>query len=106
MSLEEIQAEVFQLEPKERAELARQILLSLEPDFNSDIERSWAEETERRYQLLKSAEVLRPLLTAPDPLQIHPEISRIRFHEDPKAPLDPEDWPEPTPECSNSGAVG
>jgi len=94
MSLEEIQAQVLQLEPKERAELARQILLSLEPDSNEDIERIWAEEAERRYQQLKSAEELRPLASAPDPLQIHPEIARIRFHEDPMAPLDPEDWPE------------
>jgi len=35
---------------------------------------------------------LRPV--APDPLQVHPEVSRIRFHENPMAPLDPEDWPE------------
>jgi len=37
---------------------------------------------------------LRPLPAFPDPLQTHPEISQIRFHEDPMAPLDPEDWPE------------
>lgn len=37
---------------------------------------------------------LRSLTPAPDPLQIHPKISQIRFHEDPMAPLDPEDWPE------------
>ena len=37
---------------------------------------------------------LRPLAPAADPLQIHPELSQIRFHEDPMVPLDPEEWPE------------
>ena len=37
---------------------------------------------------------LRPLPAAADPLQLHPQLSDIRFHEDPMAPLDPEDWPE------------
>ena len=37
---------------------------------------------------------LRPLPPVADPLQVHPEISQIRFHEEPMAPLDPEDWPE------------
>jgi antitoxin (DNA-binding transcriptional repressor) of toxin-antitoxin stability system len=37
---------------------------------------------------------LRPLPPAADPLQIHPELSKIRFHADPMAPRDPEDWPE------------
>ncbi len=38
---------------------------------------------------------LRPLPPAVDPLQIHPRLSQIRFCEDPMAPLDPQDWPEP-----------
>lgn len=37
---------------------------------------------------------LRPLGKARNPLQVHPELSRIVFHEDPMAPLDPGDWPE------------
>lgn len=37
---------------------------------------------------------LRPLPVAVDPLRVHPELSRIRFHQDPMAPLDPEDWPQ------------
>jgi antitoxin (DNA-binding transcriptional repressor) of toxin-antitoxin stability system len=36
---------------------------------------------------------LRPLPRAKDPLRVHPELSRIQFHTDPAAPLDPEDWP-------------
>lgn len=27
-------------------------------------------------------------------LQPHPTLGKIVFHEDPSAPLDPEDWPE------------
>jgi len=37
---------------------------------------------------------LRPLPPAADPLRVHPQLSQIRFHEDPMTPLDPEDWPE------------
>lgn len=37
---------------------------------------------------------LRPLPPAADPLPVHPQLSQIRFHEDPMTPLDPEDWPE------------
>lgn len=36
---------------------------------------------------------LRPLPRAKDPLRVHPLLSRIEFHDDPAAPLDPEDWP-------------
>ncbi|HXU34006.1 MAG TPA: hypothetical protein VN851_25830 [Thermoanaerobaculia bacterium] len=43
---------------------------------------------------VKPVGVRPPLPPAADPLQIHPEISEIRFNEDPMAPLDPEDWPE------------
>ena len=28
-------------------------------------------------------------------LPMHPQLSQIKFHEDPVAPLDAEDWPEP-----------
>jgi antitoxin (DNA-binding transcriptional repressor) of toxin-antitoxin stability system len=51
-------------------------------------------ETVLIYREGKPVAELRPLSPAADPLQIHPEISQIRFHEDPMAPLDPEDWPE------------
>ena len=36
---------------------------------------------------------LRPLPAAKDPLCLHPKLSQVTFHEDPMAPLDPEDWP-------------
>jgi len=37
---------------------------------------------------------LRALPEAKDPLSLHPQLSKVIFHEDPVAPLDPEDWPE------------
>jgi antitoxin (DNA-binding transcriptional repressor) of toxin-antitoxin stability system len=39
---------------------------------------------------------LRPA-TPTGPLPMHPQLSRVRFHEDPVAPLDPEDWPDSEP---------
>lgn len=30
-------------------------------------------------------------------LPVHPELSRVKFHEDPVAPLDAEDWPDADP---------
>ncbi len=57
MSIEELETQVLQLGTKERAEFARRILLSLEPDLDEDTETIWAEEAERRFQQLKSGEV-------------------------------------------------
>lgn len=37
---------------------------------------------------------LRRLTAAADPLAIHAELGGVVFHEDPTAPLDPEDWPD------------
>lgn len=37
---------------------------------------------------------LRRVSRAPDPLQRRPEISKIKFFEDPAAPIDEADWPE------------
>ena len=37
---------------------------------------------------------IRPLPPKKDPLRLHPELSQIQFHEDPVAPLRPEDWPD------------
>lgn len=36
---------------------------------------------------------LRPIHRATDPLQTHPNLSKIKMHEDPMLPLGPEDWP-------------
>lgn len=37
---------------------------------------------------------LRRVSVVADPLEQHGEISGILFHEDPMAPLDPDDWPD------------
>lgn len=37
---------------------------------------------------------IRPLSPKKDPLRVHPKLSQVQFHEDPKAPLGPEDWPD------------
>ena len=38
---------------------------------------------------------LRPIVLVKDPLVQHPELSGVKFHEDPILPLTEEDWPEP-----------
>jgi len=37
---------------------------------------------------------LRRVNQAPDPLKLHPEISKVVFHEDPALPADQRDWPK------------
>lgn len=37
---------------------------------------------------------LRCLVPVADPFRPHPVLSKVVFHEDPSAPLDPEDWPD------------
>jgi hypothetical protein len=48
MSIEEIEAEALKLDPKARARLAERLLESLEILSDSENERLWAEESERR----------------------------------------------------------
>ncbi|MDA9859256.1 addiction module protein [Rubripirellula sp.] len=46
---DDFQSQIFALPAIERADLARQLLLSLENDsFDDDVQRAWAEEAERR----------------------------------------------------------
>ncbi len=46
---DDLQSQIFALPATERADLARQLLLSLENDsFDDDVQRAWAEEAERR----------------------------------------------------------
>jgi putative addiction module component (TIGR02574 family) len=52
-----LEVEVLKLADKERAELARVLLLSLDEAEDQDTEREWAEEAERRYQELKAGRV-------------------------------------------------
>lgn len=52
-----LEAEALKLEEKDRAELARVLLLSLEDAEDQDTELAWAEEAERRYRDLKEGAV-------------------------------------------------
>lgn len=53
-ALKTLEDEALKLAEKDRAELARVLLLSLEPSQDQDVELAWAEEAERRYDELKS----------------------------------------------------
>jgi putative addiction module component len=48
MSVEEIEAQALQLDPKDRARLAEKLLASLETLSDDENDRLWAEEAERR----------------------------------------------------------
>jgi len=52
-----LEAEALKLAEKDRAELARVLLLSLQDADDQDTELIWAEEAERRYQELKAEAV-------------------------------------------------
>ena len=48
MTIDELKAEVLRLAPKNRADLARELLASLDALSESEIERLWLDEAERR----------------------------------------------------------
>lgn len=52
-----LEVEALKLADKDRAELARVLLLSLDEVEDQATEREWAEEAERRYQELKAGVV-------------------------------------------------
>ena len=52
-----LEAAALKLAEKERAELARVLLLSLGTSEDQETELAWAEEAERRYQQLRSGSV-------------------------------------------------
>ena len=52
-----LEAEALKLAKKDHAELARVLLLSLEDSADQEIELTWAEQAERRYQELRAGSV-------------------------------------------------
>lgn len=54
MSVEELKTEIFRLSPEARANLAREILASLDAVNESEIEALWVEEAFRRDEELDS----------------------------------------------------
>jgi hypothetical protein len=56
VTIEELKAEALQLTPEGRADLARELLASLDVLNDSEIERLWLEEAERRLAQLDRGE--------------------------------------------------
>jgi putative addiction module component (TIGR02574 family) len=54
----ELLAEVLELPPRERAEVAARILDSLDEGSDSDVDEAWARELERRAEAVDSGEVV------------------------------------------------
>jgi putative addiction module component (TIGR02574 family) len=52
MTLEQIEAEALKLSVEARARLAQRLLRSIEPAAESEIDRLWIEEAERRHEEL------------------------------------------------------
>lgn len=57
MQAEVIKAQALRLPPKERAELAAELLSSLDGADAAEIEKLWIEEAERRFHAYKSGQV-------------------------------------------------
>ena len=56
MTVDELKREAMRLAPTERADLARELLVSLDALSESEVERLWLEEAERRRLLVESGE--------------------------------------------------
>jgi hypothetical protein len=56
MTIDELKREAMRLAPTERANLARELLVSLDDLSESDVERLWVEEAARRRSLVESGE--------------------------------------------------
>lgn len=56
MTIDELKREAMRLAPTERASLARELLVSLDDLSDSDVERLWLEESERRRRAVLSGE--------------------------------------------------
>ncbi len=57
MTIDELRREALQLDPSNRANLARELLVSLDDLPAAEIERLWLEEAERRRLAVQSGEV-------------------------------------------------
>jgi len=54
ISLEEVSRKAFNLPPEERAELAHELLLSIDEAIDKEVEAAWDAEIERRVNDIKS----------------------------------------------------
>ena len=55
--LSELEAELLQLPPNDRALLANHLLASLESEDDGDVEQAWLEEAERRYRAYREGKM-------------------------------------------------
>lgn len=53
----EIENSALKLDEKQRAELAKRLLVSLEDQIDEDVEQAWSEEIKRRKEQVESGEV-------------------------------------------------
>lgn len=56
-SREELEAEILKLSRTDRAELVRQLIVSLDPEHEEDVEAEWIKEAERRYAAYRAGRV-------------------------------------------------
>ena len=52
----ELREELDKLSPKQKAELARALIDSLDEDFDDDVEQIWLDEAARRYEAYRCGE--------------------------------------------------
>ena len=57
MNMEKIEKEALKLPTNERASLAARLIRSLDEEEESDVEKSWIQEAERRYQEYRNGNV-------------------------------------------------
>lgn len=55
--LHDIERDALQLSPQERAELARELIASLDAESEDDVESLWLDEAERRYEKYRKGEL-------------------------------------------------
>ena len=53
----ELQEELDKLTPKQKAELARTLIDSLDEDLDDDVEQLWLDEAARRYEAYRCGEI-------------------------------------------------
>ena len=70
----EIEKEVLELPPKERAKLATYLIASLEGEDEADTEAEWLEEAERRYRAYRDGK----LKSKPSQQVLQDALSKLR----------------------------
>ena len=89
MTIDELKAEALRLNPEERAELASELLVSLDELSEPEVERMWLEEAMRRDAALDSGATRRARGRGVRRREGSPALSLgISFHEDARTEFD------------------